>query len=59
MISNPKIEPHEIKMLSITCYDQDKIIYLYDVQRCERAIDFEKERKAKEAAFSSRVRRVS
>ena len=42
----------------IACYDQDKIIYLYDVQRCERAIDFEKERKAKEAAFSSRARRV-
>ena len=48
-------------MFSIAGYDlaEDKIIYLWDVKRHERAIDVEKERKAKEAAFSSRARRIT
>ena len=49
------------QMFSIAGYDlaEDKIIYLWDVKRHERAIDVEKERKAKEAAFSSRARRIT
>ena len=46
------------EMFSIASYYQNKIINLSGVQWCELAIDFEKERRAKEAAFTSRACRV-